>query len=426
MGVYSVCSANRFVLEAAMMQAKADGAALLIEATSNQVDQFGGYTGMTPARFVEYIKNIAESLDFPFEKIILGGDHLGPNAWQDHPAGVAMKNARQLVCDYVSAGFVKIHLDTSMRCADDPGAMHTPLDPAIIVKRAVELCKISETAFSESGRLANPPLYVIGTEVPPPGGAREALNDLAVTTVDDARMTIEMTRLAFLKNGLQSAWERVIAIVVQPGVEFGDDAVVDYSRRKAGALSALIEQYDALIYEAHSTDYQTGEALRQMVEDHFAILKVGPWLTFALREAVFALANIETEWLSSKKNARLSNIREALENAMLAKPEYWQKHYHGNDAGLTFARKYSYSDRIRYYWPTPAVRDALTRLLVNLSGNPLPMTLLSQFMPRQYHAVRAGRITCHPLDLIRHKIMEVTGIYAKATKNKAIAIETIA
>ncbi len=400
-----------------MRQAKTDGSTLLIEATSNQVDQFGGYTGMTPAKFVEYLKKISESMDFPFERIIMGGDHLGPNAWQNQSAKAAMQKARVLVRDYVSAGFGKIHLDTSMHCADDPGLSDTPLDPAIIVKRAVELCKICETTFSESGRLANPPLYVIGTEVPPPGGAKEALEDVAATVPDNARFTIEITRQAFLANGLQSAWERVFGVVVQPGVEFGDDAVVDYSRAKAKALSKLIEKYDRLVYEAHSTDYQSGNALRQMVEDHFAILKVGPWLTFALREAVFALANIETEWLSSKKSVRLSGIREALEKAMLDHPEYWQKHYHGNDADVAFARKYSYSDRIRYYWPMPEVKDALERLLTNLSENIPPMTLLSQFMPQQYHAVRDGRISCNPVELIRNKIMKVTNIYANATQN---------
>ena len=58
-GIYSVCSANQFVLEAAMITAKQHGSSLLIEATCNQVNQDGGYTGMTPADFVQYVKGIA-------------------------------------------------------------------------------------------------------------------------------------------------------------------------------------------------------------------------------------------------------------------------------------------------------------------------------------------------------------------------------
>ena len=50
-GIYSICSADRFVLEAGMAQGLRDASAVLIESTCNQVNQFGGYTGMTPAKF---------------------------------------------------------------------------------------------------------------------------------------------------------------------------------------------------------------------------------------------------------------------------------------------------------------------------------------------------------------------------------------
>lgn len=103
-GVYSVCSANKYVIEACMIQAKKDNSPLLIEATSNQVNQFGGYMGMNPAQFVTYVKTIAEKMNFPWESIILGGDHLGPNAWQNESAESAMDKSRDLVRDYVNPG----------------------------------------------------------------------------------------------------------------------------------------------------------------------------------------------------------------------------------------------------------------------------------------------------------------------------------
>ncbi|MFL1089387.1 class II D-tagatose-bisphosphate aldolase non-catalytic subunit, partial [Acinetobacter baumannii] len=93
---------------------------VLIEATSNQVNQFGGYTGMQPADFRDFVYNIARTVGFPAERIILGGDHLGPNCWQDEPAAVAMEKSIDLIKAYVAAGFSKIHLDASMSCADDP------------------------------------------------------------------------------------------------------------------------------------------------------------------------------------------------------------------------------------------------------------------------------------------------------------------
>lgn len=409
-GIASVCSANRLVLEAAMLQAKMDGATALIEATSNQVDQFGGYTGMTPAQFAAFVQDIARKMEFPLENVVLGGDHLGPNVWQNETADSALAKAREQVRAYVAAGFRKIHLDTSMPCAGDS----LPLHPAIAAERAADLCRAAESACAKNAALKNPPLYVIGTEVPIPGGAQEELHSLQPTAAEDARRTIELTHKAFLKRGLEAAWERVIALVVQPGVEFGDAAVIEYRREKAAELSRLIEKYPALVYEAHSTDYQTGKALQQMVEDHFAILKVGPGLTFALREAVFALAEIEKEWLPGKKGVFLSNIRETIDAVMRENPRYWQKHYKGNEADVAFARKYSYSDRVRYYWPNPRIEQALNQLIRNLRAYPAPPALLSQYLPVQSRALREQRLANDPLHLIRHKIMEVTAVYSAA------------
>lgn len=413
-GIYSVCSANRYAIEAAMFQAKADKSEVLIEATSNQVDQFGGYTGMTPEQFVTYVRDIASAADFPFDRVLLGGDHLGPNSWQEEPAREAMAKARELIQAYISAGFTKIHLDASMRLGDDPGGKHTTPDPAVAAERVADLCSVAEEAYSHGPSRSTPPLYVIGTDVPTPGGTQEELEDLQITSVGKAKQTIELTKQSFLRKGLISAWERVIAVVVQPGVEFGDAKVVEYNRQKSKDLSRFVEGYDQLVYEAHSTDYQAPVALRQMVEDHFAILKVGPWLTFAFREAVFALAYMETEWLAGWRGVTLSRIREVLEEVMVTHPEHWQKYYYGNEDELRHARKYSYSDRVRYYWPCQEVADALDRLLHNLTEHLVPWPLISQTMPAQYQAIRAGELRNTPADLIRHKIMEVTGTYARA------------
>ena len=97
-GIYSVCSAHPLVIEATFRHAlKHDAPFVLIEATSNQVNQDGGYTGMKPADFRDYVLQIAERVDFPAERIVLGGDHLGPNAWTALPADEAMDRADVLI-----------------------------------------------------------------------------------------------------------------------------------------------------------------------------------------------------------------------------------------------------------------------------------------------------------------------------------------
>jgi D-tagatose-1,6-bisphosphate aldolase subunit GatZ/KbaZ len=398
-GIVSVCSAHPWVLKAAMRQMA--GGYLLVEATCNQVNQFGGYTGMTPTGFVSYVQGIAAENELPLTKLILGGDHLGPNVWQNETAKGAMQKSLDMVRAYAQAGFTKIHLDASMKLADDvPGA----LAPEISAQRAAQMAKAAEDAAPDASQLR----YIIGTEVPVPGGAHAHEESVSVTKAEDARQTIAVTREAFLKAGLSSAWERVMGVVVQPGVEFGDDFVLEYKPEAARELSAFIESEPHLIYEAHSTDYQIRDALRNLVRDHFAILKVGPALTFAFREAVFALANIEKEMFSAEV---CSNVPQTLNEAAMRRPEYWKKYYHGNSEEQAFKRKYSLSDRIRYYWTDAEVQSALAHLLRNFGVRPIPLTLISQYLPNQYNPIRAGELRNSADSILLARVQNVLADY---------------
>ena len=402
-GIYSVCSANRLVLEAAFAQAKQDGSPLLIEATCNQVNQDGGYTGQTPAQFRDYVHAIAKESNFATERLILGGDHLGPNPWRARPAASAMEKACTMVAAYAAAGFNKIHLDASMRCGDDPQI----LTNEEIAQRAATLCEVAEAAApSASGK----PVYVIGTEVPTPGGAQEEM-EIEVTSTASLKETLDVHYRAFSQRSLLSAWERIVGVVVQPGVEFGNETVADYVPAKAAELIQSILQQQGIVFEAHSTDYQTAESLRQLVTGHFGILKVGPELTFMMREGIFGLARIEEEWIAGE---RRSEIRAIIERVMVEHPENWKAYYHGDESQVRFARAYSLSDRIRYYWPNVEISKALARLIQNLQDSPAPLPLVAQYLPRQAEAIRAGAINNDPIAIIHHKVREPLGRYAEA------------
>lgn len=405
-GVTSVCSAHPIVIEAALRHALAhDDALVLFEATCNQVNQDGGYTGMQPRDFVAFVHGIADRVGFPVARIALGGDHLGPNPWTALDAAAAMDKAEVMVGAYVAAGFRKIHLDCSMACEGDP----VPLPEAEIVRRAVRLCRAAEAAHARAGGEA--PVYVIGTEVPVPGGATEDIEGLAVTTPEAALATIQAHREAFEAAGLGAAWQRVIASVVQPGVEFDHHQVLDYVPAKAHALSGSITRVPGMVFEAHSTDYQTREALAALVADHFAILKVGPGLTFALREALWALDAIEAEWIAPEKRAHL---RRTVVERMRAEPGYWQRYYHGEGRALAFDLEYSLSDRIRYYWPDPAIEAARERLFANLRADPPPLPLLGQYLPHALLALRHGRATQDPHSLAMAHVSAVLDDYHQA------------
>ena len=171
---------------------------------------------------------------------------------------------------------------------------------------------MAEEAHREMQRDSPAPLYVIGTEVPIPGGEQLDTAAPETTRPQDLARTLRTAQDAFRAMNLEKAWERVVAVVVQPGVEFGDSSVFAYDHEKAAGLAAFGEKNWQGVFEAHSTDYQSAEGLREMVKDHFAILKVGPWFTFAFREAVFALAMVEEEWLGGRKGITRSGCARRL------------------------------------------------------------------------------------------------------------------
>ncbi|PLV54048.1 tagatose-bisphosphate aldolase subunit GatZ [Erwinia sp. B116] len=415
-GICSVCSAHPLVIEAALRLDLHGDRQVLIEATSNQVNQYGGYTGMRPADFRDYVLAIAQRVGFPPQRLILGGDHLGPNCWQDESAEAAMEKSRVLIADYVRAGFSKIHLDASMSCAGDP----LPLPPEVVAQRAAELCRVAEQSASAEQRAAL--TYVIGTEVPVPGGEASAIHEVHVTRPEDAAHTLELHYQAFRAAGLEAAIERIIGLVVQPGVEFDHSSVVHYQPAGARELSTFITT-TPVVYEAHSTDYQTRSAYRALVKDHFAILKVGPALTFALREAIFALAEIEQALIAPEKQSRMLAV---IDQVMLDEPGYWKKYYRPAFSQSLVDIHFSLSDRIRYYWPNPRISAAFDALMANLGATAIPLGLLSQYLPKQFDRVLAGSLNADARALIIDKIQDVLRDYAfgctpEATHNQELS-----
>lgn len=387
-GIPSICSAHPLVIEAAMRHALKADSHLLIEATCNQVNQDGGYTGMTPADFRAFVENIAAATGFPMARIILGGDHLGPNPWKNLDAAQAMDKAEVMIRAYARAGFTKLHLDTSMGCAGEPAAL--PDD--VTASRAARLAAAAEDAISQSNGKGDgtKPVYIIGTEVPIPGGAMEELDVLEVTRPEAAQETVKVHAEAFAAAGAGEAFSRVVGAVVQPGVEFGNHNVIPYKPAAASMLSRSLANLPGLVFEAHSTDYQTRDALRALVNDGFAILKVGPGLTFALREALYGLDLIAAFLFPDRRKETLMAVTERV---MTADPRNWNKYYHGTPAEQHLQRHFSYSDRIRYYWPEREIAGAVEQLFAVFGDDEIPETMISQYLQGLYPRVRTGDVS---------------------------------
>ena len=396
-GLPCFCTANEHVLRAVLSHAAKTGFPTVIEATCNQVNQDGGYTGMTPQEFMSWLSGMADEAAVPMDQLILGGDHLGPSPWKSKPIEQAMDKARELVRLYVGAGFTKIHLDASMACGGEPNPSF-----AQVAKRAADLCAEAEAHAPNPDKL----IYIIGTEVPIPGGETDEPAALDVTSVDRFSDTIQTHRDAFAARGLDAAWGRIVSVVTQPGVDFGHTSIYPFAPEKACALSAAIMTEENLTFEAHSTDYQSTKALADLVKNHFFFLKVGPELTFRFREAVWALAGIEEQIRTEPR----SGLRKVVAQRMNANPGYWTDYYHGSGEHVETLQIYSYSDRIRYYWADPEVAAALDAMFLSLSDKGLPETLISQaFMGLEF-----GEIRTNAPSLVEQHILRCVGRYFQA------------
>ena len=135
---------------------------------------------------------------FPFDRVLLGGDHLGPFPWQDRDAPDAPWTRRGRRCaHYVAAGFAKIHLDASMRCADDPPGALSDTDGHRADGRPLR--------GGRGGRRPSAPRTLpfpstsSAPRCPSPAASRRSRGQLAATRVEDAERTLALTRAAFAR-----------------------------------------------------------------------------------------------------------------------------------------------------------------------------------------------------------------------------------
>lgn len=359
----SICTSNFYVLKATFRYFKEKDKNFLIESTSNQVNPYGGYTGLKPIDFVSKIRQISKEVGF--DKYFIGTDHAGTYPWRKGDKESAMKKAKELIRESVKSGYFKIHLDTSY-----PLKGEETLSLKEIIEREMELCMVAE---EEAKDLERKPVYVIGTDVPRPGG--DVWKKSKVTPKEELIEMLQEFKKALNDKNMESTWERVIAVVVQLGTEFGDKDISDYNSQKVKEIKEVMDDYPYLTLEAHSTDYQKISALKDMVRDGVGIFKVGPALTYAYRSALFSLSFIEDILFPENK----SNFRKMLSEVLKEDNTYWKDYYAENIS--TDIIIYSFLDRWRYYHEKEKIQESIKILFKNFSDIEIPLPLIYDFFP---------------------------------------------
>lgn len=376
----SFCVANPFVITAVLNHyLHKDVKHVLFEATSNQVNHLGGYTGMSPLEYKNMVLGLAKTMNFPLNKILFGGDHLGPLPFKNLKEEDAMREAERTVESYVLAGYEKIHIDTSMLLGDEK-----VLSKTTVTKRGSRLILVAERAFNEYKKIfpsAIHPVYVIGSEVPPAGGKARDDKTLEITSYNEVLEILDSYKEEFKKKNLSHIWDYVLGVVIQPGVEFGNSEVDHFI---SDNVDERIKEFrtEGICFEAHSTDYQSKAELCELVSNNFVILKVGPALTKSLTEALLKLDCLSSQLgvMSISNKSFTSTLREA----MLHQPKNWDKYYESDDDKVLL---YSLLDRSRYYLSSPEVELSIRTLLSSFGSRiseAVPAGLLRYYFPTQF------------------------------------------
>ena len=341
-GLPSFCTSNFDVLKIIIKFSKIHQLPVLIESTSNQVNQFGGYTGLTPATFKKKIEYIRKKEKLNKNYLLLGGDHLGPLPWKNLTEDRAMKNAGILIKKYVEAGFDKIHIDTAILCSGQKS-----LTRSKIISRCDALIK-----KINSNNLVNK-ILVVGTEVPFAGGGDHVKT--SITKLENIKKEYQMYRMIF--KTFKSLYRKTFGLVIDPGISYGNENITK-SKFKNFNIKTKFSKKNNFVFEAHSSDYQSLKDLKKLNNLNFKFIKVGPELTFYYLKAALYMEKIESKLFHKK-----SNLKKIISIRMNKNQKYWKDYYKKRSEFFKFN---SYLDRVRYYWSDKKVNNAKKMLFKNI------------------------------------------------------------
>lgn len=367
--VPSFCTSNKEVLNTIIFYCKRKNLPCLIESTSNQVNQYGGYTGKTPINFYTDLKKILKKNNFNSQNLYVGGDHLGPLPWKNKNEKIAMNNSIKLINNCLDSKYTKIHVDTSIKCSNENSINHS-----IIFERTKYI--IEKSKLKKNLKKI---FLIIGTEVPLSGSNEKG----KIKLTQEKQIILEVKKF---RNLLKKFYKKKLkfGLVVEPGMRFMHYNILSPNFSKFNEKKK-ISQKNNFIYEAHSTDYQPVNILKGLVKNNFKFLKVGPELTYNYSRSLFFMENIEKKYF---KNG-LSNIKKKILLTMLKDKKYWKGYYLGNKSKIKKLILNSKLDRMRYYLNKNNVVLSTTKLKKNI--NNISVDKLIKYLKSKNHKIPSNK-----------------------------------
>ena len=341
----SFCTGNIDVLNSIMFFCHLQKLPCLIECTSNQVNQTGGYTKKTPKKFIKEIFDLRKKIKLSKNQLFLGGDHLGPLPWKYYNKKIALKNSINLIESFLKEKFCKIHIDTSIRCKDD-----NFFNNEIIFKRTKDILKNSRIKKRLKDKF-----LVIGSEVPLSGSG----DNKKIILTNTKQIKNESLKFRQILKELNFKNKREFGLVVEPGMKYMHSSIKKPNLKKFKDKTKFSVKNN-FVFEAHSTDYQPLNILKKLSQNNFKFLKVGPELTYNYSRSLFYMQNLEVRFSFRKK----SEITKKLFNTMKNNSKYWKNYYSNKKSQLLLNSKL---DRMRYYLNFKSVVNSINILKKNIN-----------------------------------------------------------
>lgn len=348
----AVCPNSEAVLEAAVKAAGRNRTPMLFAATLNQVDRDGGYTGWTPAQFVERLNHYAAVYGVDPETLLPCLDHGGPWLKDLHTINwlsfeETWEAVKASITAVLQAGYRLLHIDPTV-----DRTIAGPLPVELVVERSLDLIAYAE---AERERLKLPPVsYEVGTEEVHGG----------LVNLDNFTQFLRLLYAGLEARQLSHAAPAFV--VAQVGTDLHTTA---FDRQAAQRLREIVAPYGALI-KGHYTDWVENPAAYSEVGMGGA--NVGPEFTAAEFEALQALAAREADLARTDPRLVPAGFFDHLTEAV-DRSNRWKKWLQPEEQGkalreLSPARQeWMLKTCARYVWTDSDVVAARQRLYDNLS-----------------------------------------------------------